>query len=158
MIDRSGKLKPNLGRFDNPPDWQEILKYFRGNELQNYFTKVLEDNLHAVVKPQYVDQIPKAIKGPMTAVGELIKSRSKNNNLEEILDVLELRQVINRDVKLLSGGELQRFAIGTVCVQKAVSCTQSTLPKLELMKSRMSTCSTSLVLSSMLSSVLMLVV
>ena len=23
----AGKLKPNLGRFDNPPDWQEILKY-----------------------------------------------------------------------------------------------------------------------------------
>ena len=27
----AGKLKPNLGRFDNPPDWQEILKYFRGS-------------------------------------------------------------------------------------------------------------------------------
>jgi ferredoxin len=31
----SGKLKPNLGRFDNPPDWEEILKYFRGSELQS---------------------------------------------------------------------------------------------------------------------------
>jgi hypothetical protein len=29
----------------NPPDWQEILLHFRGNELQNYFTKILEDNL-----------------------------------------------------------------------------------------------------------------
>ncbi len=29
----------------NPPDWQEILTYFRGSELQNYFMKVLEDNL-----------------------------------------------------------------------------------------------------------------
>lgn len=28
-------------------------------------------------------------------------------------------QIFDRDVKLLSGGELQRFAIGTVCVQKA---------------------------------------
>jgi ATP-binding cassette subfamily E protein 1 len=52
-------------------------------------------------------------------VGELIKSRSANNNFEEILDVLELRHILERDVKLLSGGELQRFAIGTVCVQKA---------------------------------------
>ena len=26
----AGKVKPNLGRHDNPPDWQEILKYFRG--------------------------------------------------------------------------------------------------------------------------------
>lgn len=115
----SGKLKPNLGRYDNPPDWEEILKYFRGSELQNYFTKVLEDNLKAVVKPQYVDQIPKAVKGPDKTVGTLIKGRSQMENLEEILDVLELNQVLERDITLLSGGELQRFAIGTVCVQKA---------------------------------------
>jgi len=31
----SGKLKPNLGRYDSPPDWEEILKYFRGSELQS---------------------------------------------------------------------------------------------------------------------------
>ena len=92
----SGKLKPNLGRFDNPPDWQEILRYFRGNELQNYFTKVLEDNLKAVVKPQYVDQIPKAIKAADPTVGALIKARSQMTNLDEIMDVLELRQVIDR--------------------------------------------------------------
>ncbi|KAF2866718.1 hemin import ATP-binding protein hmuV [Massariosphaeria phaeospora] len=115
----SGKLKPNLGRYDNPPDWEEILKYFRGSELQNYFTKVLEDNLKAVVKPQYVDQIPRAIKGPDKSVGHLMKGRAQMSNLEEILDVLELRHVYDRDVTLLSGGELQRFAIGTVCVQKA---------------------------------------
>ncbi|KAG5060850.1 hypothetical protein JHK87_001879 [Glycine soja] len=41
----AGKLKPNLGRFTNPPDWQEILTYFRGSELQNYFTRILEDDL-----------------------------------------------------------------------------------------------------------------
>ncbi|KAF3837513.1 hypothetical protein F7725_004976 [Dissostichus mawsoni] len=58
----AGKQKPNLGRFDNPPDWQEILTYFRGSELQNYFTKILEDDLRAIVKPQYVDQIPKTVK------------------------------------------------------------------------------------------------
>lgn len=30
----AGKLKPNLGMFNNPPDWQDILTYFRGSELQ----------------------------------------------------------------------------------------------------------------------------
>jgi len=29
----------------SPPDWREILTYFRGSELQNYFTKILEDDL-----------------------------------------------------------------------------------------------------------------
>ena len=46
----------------NPPDWQEILTHFRGSELQNYFTRILEDDLHAIIKPQYVDHIPKAVR------------------------------------------------------------------------------------------------
>ncbi|KAK1837282.1 P-loop containing nucleoside triphosphate hydrolase protein [Podospora conica] len=115
----SGKLKPNLGRFDNPPDWEDVIKHFRGSELQNYFTKLLEDDLKAVVKPQYVDQIPKAIRAPDKSVKALIESRLSLNNLDEVVDTLELRHIYDRDVSLLSGGELQRFAIGTVCVQNA---------------------------------------
>lgn len=38
----SGKLKPNLGRYDNPPDWEEILKYFRGSELQSLCIRPLD--------------------------------------------------------------------------------------------------------------------
>ncbi|KAJ9651208.1 Fe-S cluster-binding ribosome biosynthesis protein [Neophaeococcomyces mojaviensis] len=115
----SGKLKPNLGRFDSPPDWEEILKYFRGSELQNYFTKVLEDDLKAIVKPQYVDQLPRAIKGDVKTVGPLVKARSELNNYDHIMDVLELRHVTDREIGVLSGGELQRFAIALVCVQQA---------------------------------------
>ncbi|THY63343.1 hypothetical protein D6C90_01730 [Aureobasidium pullulans] len=117
----SGKLKPNLGRYDNPPDWEEILKYFRGSELQNYFTKVLEDNLKAVVKPQYVDQIPRAVKGENRTVGFLVKQRAEVDEarVEEIIKTLELDAILDRDIDLLSGGELQRFAIAIVCVQKA---------------------------------------
>ncbi|KUI60422.1 Translation initiation factor RLI1 [Cytospora mali] len=114
----SGKLKPNLGRFDNPPDWEDVIKYFRGSELQNYFTKLLEDDLTSVVKPQYVDQLPRAIRGPEKSVQFLLNKSKQLDNLEEILDVLELRHIYDRDVPLLSGGELQRFAIGVTCVQK----------------------------------------
>ncbi|KAG5951698.1 Fe-S cluster-binding ribosome biosynthesis protein [Claviceps sorghi] len=115
----SGKLKPNLGRHDNPPDWEDVIKHFRGSELQNYFTKLLEDDLKAVVKPQYVDQIPKAVRGPEKSVKALLTSRASLNNTEEVANVLELNHIMDRDITLLSGGELQRFAIGTVCVQKA---------------------------------------
>ncbi|KAK0703770.1 P-loop containing nucleoside triphosphate hydrolase protein [Lasiosphaeria miniovina] len=115
----SGKLKPNLGRFDNPPDWEDVIKHFRGSELQNYFTKLLEDDLKSVVKPQYVDQIPKAIRAADKSVQALIERVSAVENLDLVLDTLELRHILDRDVTLLSGGELQRFAIGTTCVQKA---------------------------------------
>src|SRR6056300_1754726 len=62
----SGKIKPNLGDFDDAPDWTTILAYFRGSELQNYFTKLLEDQIKAIIKPQYVDAIPKVAKGPVS--------------------------------------------------------------------------------------------
>ena len=39
------QLNHTLFLIQNPPDWQEILLYFRGSELQNYFTKILEDDL-----------------------------------------------------------------------------------------------------------------
>ena len=48
----------------------------------------MEDDLKAVVKPQYVDQIPKAVKGPDKTVRKLIESRAQMDNLEEVLDVL----------------------------------------------------------------------
>ncbi|KAI0031355.1 P-loop containing nucleoside triphosphate hydrolase protein, partial [Vararia minispora EC-137] len=114
----AGKLKPNLGRYDDPPDWQEILKYFRGSELQNYFTKVLEDNLKALIKPQYVDHIPRAIKGTMT-VDQMLDSKKERDVKQQLCDNLELNNVLTREVGQLSGGELQRFAIAMSCIQLA---------------------------------------
>ncbi|XP_065667469.1 ATP-binding cassette sub-family E member 1 isoform X2 [Hydra vulgaris] len=112
----AGKLKPNLGRFSNPPDWQEILQYFRGSELQNYFTKVLEDDLKAIIKPQYVDQIPKAIKGNVI---EFLNKKDETNTKDLYCDEFDLQHVLTRNVEELSGGELQRFACAVVCVQSA---------------------------------------
>jgi ATP-binding cassette subfamily E protein 1 len=112
----AGKQKPNLGRFKDPPDWSEILTYFRGSELQNYFTKILEDDLKAVIKPQYVDQIPKAVKG---SVQQLLDKKNDMENQNEVCTVLDLHGVKSRNVEDLSGGELQRFAIAMVCIQKA---------------------------------------
>ncbi|KZT25694.1 RNAse L inhibitor-type ATP binding cassette protein [Neolentinus lepideus HHB14362 ss-1] len=114
----AGKVKPNLGRYDDPPDWQEILKHFRGSELQNYFTKILEDNLKALIKPQYVDHIPRAIKGVMT-VSQMLDSKKELDNKQKLLDELELNEVLEREVSQLSGGELQRFAIAMTCIQSA---------------------------------------
>lgn len=112
----AGKQKPNLGRFNNPPDWQEILLHFRGSELQNYFTKILEDDLKAIIKPQYVDQIPKAVKG---SVQSILDRKNEMDNQEHICEQLDLSTVLDRNVDELSGGELQRFACAVVCIQRA---------------------------------------
>ncbi|GJN91405.1 hypothetical protein Rhopal_004426-T1 [Rhodotorula paludigena] len=114
----AGKLKPNLGKFDAPPDWQEILRYFRGSELQNYFTRVLEDNLKPLIKPQYVDHIPRAIKGKQT-VRQMLEGKLELDNLDDVVRDLDLEVIMDREISQLSGGELQRFAIGMSCVQAA---------------------------------------
>lgn len=84
----SGKQKPNLGRYDNPPDWNETLAYFRGSELQNYLTKVVEDNIKAVVKPQYVDKLPQAIRGKVRSVKALLEGQCQRDNFDEMVDIL----------------------------------------------------------------------
>ncbi|XP_003746536.1 ATP-binding cassette sub-family E member 1 [Galendromus occidentalis] len=111
----AGKLKPNLGRYNDPPDWTEILAYFRGSELQNYFTRILEDDLRAVIKPQYVDQIPKAVKG---TVRQLLDKKDEMGKKTHLADILELNSVMDRQIGDLSGGELQRFATAMVCIQR----------------------------------------
>lgn len=112
----AAKLKPNLGNWNSPPDWTEILNHFRGSELQNYFTRVLEDDIKAIIKPQYVDAIPRAIKG---TVAETVKRKDERNIFDFMTQELQLEEVLDRDIGVLSGGELQRFAICIVAVQEA---------------------------------------
>lgn len=117
----AGRQKPNLGIYDEKlkPDWAEILKYFKGSELQNYFTKILQDSIKAVVKPQYVDQIPKAVKGADRTVGFLLNKQDERKVKEKYIDVLELAHLMDHDIDILSGGELQRFAICVTLVRSA---------------------------------------
>lgn len=89
-----------VGGVQDTPDWQEILTYFRGSELQNYFTRILEDDLHAIIKPQYVDHIPRAVKGN---VEDVLIQKDGRGQREHLQKVLELEQVLDRDVEHLSG-------------------------------------------------------
>lgn len=103
----SGKQKMNLGDFNNPPDWSEIVKNFKGSELQNYFAKLSQGKLTSVIKPQYVDTLNKVAKG-------LVK-----DHLKTPVPGLDLECIMEKNIADLSGGELQRFAIGVVCGKDA---------------------------------------
>lgn len=70
----------------------------------------------AIIKPQYVDHIPKAVQGN---VGEVLEQKDERDVKAELCTDLELNQVIDRNVGDLSGGELQRFAIAVVAIQNA---------------------------------------
>ena len=83
---------------------------------QNFLTRILEDNIKALIKPQYVDAIPKAVQGD---VGTLLEGKNERGVKEELLEALDLVGLTERQVGQLSGGELQRFAIGMVAAQRA---------------------------------------
>lgn len=58
--------------------------------MQNYFTKILENNLHAIIKPQYVDHIPKAVRGK---VGEVLDQKDQRGVKDELIEQLDLKSV-----------------------------------------------------------------
>jgi ATP-binding cassette subfamily E protein 1 len=112
----SGEVKLNLGNYKNPPDWNEIVQHFRGSTLQDYFQKVGEGKLRVSHKPQYVDKIPKAISGK---VGELLEKVDERKILPKIAEQLELKQFWDRNLDVLSGGELQRVAVAAAICREA---------------------------------------
>lgn len=105
----SGDLKLNFGRFgDDAPDMNEIINFFKGSELQQYFMDIRNNKLKVVLKPQNITIIPKHVSG---RVYDLLKKNDAEDKLENITKQLNLTEILDRDISVLSGGELQRVAI-----------------------------------------------
>ena len=106
----SGRVKPNLGVLTAaPPAWADIIQYYRGSDLQNYFTALCEDRLRVVVKPQLEPSLARKFTG--RTVGACLEESDELGKCREIMELLDLEAVRDREVQALSGGELQRFAI-----------------------------------------------
>ncbi|MEM3730675.1 MAG: ribosome biogenesis/translation initiation ATPase RLI [Candidatus Bathyarchaeia archaeon] len=112
----SGEIKLNLGKYEKPPEWSEIIAHFRGSSLQTHFQKIAENKLVVSHKPQYVDRIPKVVSGK---VGELLEKVCEREKLSKIAERLELKPLFERPLEVLSGGELQRVAVAAVICREA---------------------------------------
>ena len=85
----------------------------KGTELQRYFDKLQNKEIVISYKPQEIDIIPKLVKG---TVKELL---SKYESWEEMVKEFDLEHLLDRDLNVLSGGELQRVAIAVSLLKKA---------------------------------------
>ena len=112
----SGEIKPNLGQYGEPPDWTQLIQHFRGSTLQEYFQRLSEGNMKVVHKPQYVDRISRVVSGK---VGELLEKVDERNKLGQLTEKLQLETIWNRNLKVLSGGELQRVAVAASICREA---------------------------------------
>lgn len=112
----AGEIKPNLGRYDNPPDWDEIIRRFRGSELQVYFQKLASGALQVAHKIQYVDLVPRKLKG---SVGELLRRADERGVYRDLAGELGLDRIWDRDIRKISGGELQKLLVAAVLSKEA---------------------------------------
>ncbi|MEM0368691.1 MAG: ribosome biogenesis/translation initiation ATPase RLI, partial [Desulfurococcaceae archaeon] len=112
----SGQLKPNLGRINEPPELDEIVKAFRGTEVQAYLTKLFNGEIKAIVKPQYIELARRALKG---TVKELLVKADETGLLKDIVVAVGLEKILDKKISELSGGELQKFLISAVLVKNA---------------------------------------
>ncbi|MFQ6050566.1 MAG: ribosome biogenesis/translation initiation ATPase RLI [Candidatus Hydrothermarchaeota archaeon] len=110
----SGEIKPNLGRFEDPPDWDEVILSFRGSEIQKYLENLSKGKIKAIHKPQYIEGLSRAVSG---CVKDLLKNIDERDQLKNLIEMLDLESFLNKDIKELSGGELQRVAI-SACLLK----------------------------------------
>ncbi len=104
----SGNLKPNLGRYENPPEWNEILKYYSGTELKQHFEKIEQKQIRASIKPQQVHHIAQAFDGTGK---ELLEKYDERGISKALIKELGLENSMEQNLKELSGGELQRIAV-----------------------------------------------
>ena len=112
----SGNLKPNLGKFENPPEWDEILKYYSGTELKQHFEKIQQKQIRASIKPQQVHHIANAFTGTGK---ELIEKYDERGVSRELIKELGLQNSLEQNLKELSGGELQRIAVAAAASKDA---------------------------------------
>ena len=104
----SGKLKPNLGRYEDPPEWNEIFKHYSGTELKNHFQKIERNEIRASIKPQQIHRLAEAFEG---TGNELLEKYDERGVTRELVRELGLQNSMEKSLKELSGGELQRIAV-----------------------------------------------
>ena len=113
----AGLLKPNLGYFDREVSEREILTFFRGSELQKYFEKLFNGQIKLAYKPQDIFIFLK-LYGERT-VRELLEKVDKKDLVNNVIETFKLQSILDRKLKDLSGGELQKVAIALVSLKEA---------------------------------------
>jgi len=112
----AGEMVPNLGQYDAEPDWETVLDRYRGTALQNYLERLMNDEVTVARKPQYVDRIPDRFDGKTR---DLLEGTDERGAVDDLVDRLSIRPVIDQPIDTLSGGELQRVALAATLARDA---------------------------------------
>jgi len=111
----AGLIIPNLGNLEKEAKIEDVIEFFKGNELQKFFQEMKENKIKLAYKPQYITDIPKRYKGK---VKDLLQKVAEKD-LKEIIKKFDLENILERKINVLSGGELQKVAIAATLCKKA---------------------------------------
>lgn len=112
----AGERIPNFGEYDSDPNMEAVLDFYAGKELQEYFKEIAKGELKAALKPQYVDKLGEQFKGNME---KLLRKVDQIKQFDKVIKDLDLEMSLDRDIRELSGGELQRVAIAATVLKDA---------------------------------------
>lgn len=112
----SGNIKPNLGSYEKPPKEEQVIETYSTSYLADYFKELFSKKIKISYKPQRIELIPKLYKGKII---DLIKKIDEKQLGLKLLEELDLESIKDRNIKDLSGGELQRLAIIAASIKKA---------------------------------------
>ncbi|MCC6057552.1 MAG: ribosome biogenesis/translation initiation ATPase RLI [Desulfurococcaceae archaeon] len=104
----SGNLIPNFGRYDAEPQKDYVLNRFKGTQLYTYFYDLYYNKLKVVLKIQYIEYIPKYVKGVPRSILMKVDERGI---MRDIVTLLNMEYMLDKDISILSGGELQKLAV-----------------------------------------------
>ncbi|KAH0886923.1 hypothetical protein HID58_063019 [Brassica napus] len=112
----AGQLKPNLGRFEDPPEWDEIIDHFDTEHIRTYLTRLQTNTLNVALKSQDLT----VYRSSLTVRTSLEESKGTGfDSMEELIEDLDMTSMLDTCVTDLSDAELQRFAIASTIVQMA---------------------------------------
>jgi len=112
----SGQIKPNLGDYEKEPQWEDVLDYYAGTELHQHFKEIADSKIPSVLKPQYVDKLPKIIKGK---IRQVLEKADNSGNFDSIVEKLGLEGILDKKIEkgTISGGELQLVSIAASLIK-----------------------------------------
>ena len=112
----SGQIKPNLGDYEDEPNWDDILEYYSGTELYEHFRGLSDNKITCVLKPQYVDKLPKTLEGK---IGDILKKGDNSGNFDTVVEKLGIENILDKEIQkgTISGGELQLISVAAALIK-----------------------------------------
>jgi ATP-binding cassette subfamily E protein 1 len=101
----AGLLRPNFGEYNRKWEDKEIIREFRGTELQKYFEKLYNNQIKISYKPQNILQIRNMVKD--LTVREFLSKVIKD--VDKVSEEFGIKNILEKKIENLSGGELQKI-------------------------------------------------